>query len=99
MKKIALPRLVKWTVLTAIAFLIFMTIMRFVFFYHFKPLQYSFANNFQAFLLGLNFDTRIVCGIVLFPFLIGNLHLNYNNKKRLTAGSIVQIVFTVLIMV
>ena len=99
MKKIALPRLVKWIFLTAIAFLIFMTIMRFVFFYHFRPSQYSFANSFKAFLLGLNFDTRIVCGIVLFPFLIGNLHLIYNNKKRLTIGSIVQIVLTIVIMV
>ena len=99
MKKISLPRLVKWTVLTAIAFLIFMTIMRFVFFYHFKSLQYSFTNSFPAFLLGLNFDVRIVCGIVLFPFLIGNLHLNYNTAKRLTIWSIIEVFFTILIMV
>lgn len=99
MKKIALPRLVKWMLLTAIAFLIFMTIMRFVFFFHFRPSQYSFSNSFKAFLLGLNFDTRIACGIVLFPFLIGNLHLNYNEKSRLTAGSIVQLVLTIIIMV
>src|SRR6185312_14558425 len=98
MKKIALPRLVKWMFLTAIAFLIFMTIMRFVFFYHFRPSQYSFANSFKAFLLGLNFDTRIVCGIILFPFLIGNLHLSYNNKKRITVGSILLIMFTIIIM-
>ena len=99
MKKIALPRLVKWMFLTAIAFLIFMTIMRFVFFYHFRPSQYSFASSFKAFLLGLNFDTRIVCGIVLFPFLIGNLHLSYSRKKTLTAGSVFQLVFTIIIMV
>lgn len=98
MKKISLPRLVKWMFLTGIAFLIFMTIMRFVFFFHFRPAQYSFGNSFKAFLLGLNFDTRIVCGIILFPFLIGNLHLNYNNKKRLTTGSVVQLVFTIIIM-
>jgi len=99
MKKIALPRLVKWMLLTAIAFLIFMTLMRFVFFYHVRPAQYSFSNSFKAFLLGLNFDTRIACGIVLFPFLIGNLHLNYNKKKRLNIGSIVQLALTIIIMV
>ena len=98
MKKIAFPRAVQWMFLTAIAFLIFMTIMRFVFFFHFRPAQYSLSNSFKAFLLGLNFDTRIVCGIVLFPFLIGNLHLKYNEKKRLTAASIAQLFFTVLIM-
>ena len=99
MKKIALPRLVKWMLLTAIAFLIFMTIMRFVFFFHFRPAQYSFGNSFKAFLLGLNFDTRIACGIVLFPFLIGNLHLSYNHKNRLNIGSIIQLALTIIIMV
>lgn len=99
MKKIALPGLVKWMFLSAIAFLIFMTVMRFVFFFHFKHSQYSFANCFSAFLLGLNFDTRIVCGIVLFPFLIGNLHLNYTNKNKLTPWSIIELLFTVLIIV
>lgn len=98
MKKIAFPRLVQWMFLTAIAFLIFMTMMRFVFFFHFRPAQYSLSNSFKAFLLGLNFDTRIVCGIVLFPFLIGNLHLKYNEKKRFTSASIAQLFFTVLIM-
>jgi phosphoglycerol transferase MdoB-like AlkP superfamily enzyme len=99
MNKIALPRLVKWMFLTAIAFLIFMTVMRFVFFFHFRSAGYTLGNSLSAFLLGLNFDTRIVCGLVLFPFLIGNLHLNYNNNKRLTAGSIFQVVFTIIIMV
>lgn len=85
--------------LTAIAFLIFMTIMRFVFFLHFRTGLYTFGNSWHAFLLGLNFDTRIVCGIVLFPFLIGNLHLTYNSNNKLAAGSIFQILLTVIIMV
>jgi len=98
MKSATFPRLVKWMFLTGIAFLIFMSIMRFVFFSHFRLPQYSFPNSFRAFLLGLNFDTRIVCGIVLFPFLIGNLHIRYNDKRRLATGSIVQLVITILVM-
>ncbi len=97
-RKSNFPRLVKWMFLTGIAFLIFMTIMRFIFFYHFAPLNYSFSNSFRAFLLGLNFDVRIVCGIIIFPFVIGNLHLKYNEKKRLTAGSIIEVFITVVIM-
>lgn len=92
------PRLVKWMFLSAIACLVFMTLMRLVFFYHFAPGSYTFENSFTAFLLGLNFDLRIVCGIVLFPFLIGSLHLNYQNK-RLTTGSVVQLFVTLLAMV
>ncbi len=85
--------------LSALAFLIFMTALRFVFFFHFRPSPYTFSNSFKAFLLGLNFDARIVCGIVLFPFLIGNLHLTFNNKKRISTGSIVQLFVTILVMV
>jgi phosphoglycerol transferase MdoB-like AlkP superfamily enzyme len=99
MRIISFPRLVKWMFLTAVAFLIFMTMMRFAFFFHFRPSQYSFSNSFKAILLGLNFDTRIVCGIVLFPYLVGSLHLSYNKKNRLTTGSIVQMVITLLVMV
>ena len=83
---------------TAVAFLVFITIMRFTFFYHFKSDSYTFSNSLNAFLLGLNFDTRIVCGIVLFPFLIGNLHLRYTPKRRLTWGSIAEVFFTIVIM-
>ncbi len=97
-RKSNFPRLVKWMFLTGIAFLIFMIVMRFIFFYHFAPLNYTFSNCVRAFLLGLNFDIRIVCGILIFPFLIGNLHLKYNERKRLTAGSIIEVFFTVVIM-
>ena len=99
MKKTAFPPLIKWMFLTALAFLIFMTIMRFVFFFNYSPLGYSFSNNFKAFLLGLNFDIRIVCGIVLFPFLIGNLYLHFNEKKRLSAASIARLLVTIIVMV
>ena len=92
------PRLVKWIFLTGIAFLIFMTLMRFVFFYHFAPLNYTFSNSVKSFLLGLNFDERIVCGLIIFPFIIGNLDLSYNDKKRLTPGSIIQLFFAIVIM-
>ncbi len=93
------PRLIKWMFLTALSFLVFMTVMRFSFFFHFRPSQYSFANSAKAFLLGVHFDTRIVCGIVLFPFLIGNLHLHFDSKRRITAGSIIEVFITILIMV
>src|SRR5574340_1704520 len=98
MKATNFPRLIKWMFFTAITFLVFMVIMRFLFYFHFAPGQYTFSNTRKAFLLGLHFDIRIVCGIVLFPFLIGNLHLTYSEKKRLTAGTILQLILTVLIM-
>jgi phosphoglycerol transferase MdoB-like AlkP superfamily enzyme len=99
MKKTLFPRLVKWMFLTGIAFLIYMTISRFIFFFHFRPAGYTLVNSFKALLLGFNFDLRMVCGIALFPFLIGNLHLKYNDKKRLSTGSIIGVIITILVMV
>ncbi len=98
-KKSNFPLLVKWMFLTGIAFLIFMTLMRLVFFYHFVSVDYTFSKCLPSFLLGLHFDVRIICGIILFPFVIGNFHLKYNSKKRLTAGSVVQLFITILVMV
>ena len=98
MKKIIYPRLIKWMFLSALAFLVFMTFMRFVFFYHFAPLQYSFSNSLDAFILGLHFDLRMVCGIVLFPFIVGNLHLKYSGRGKLTTGSLIEMFFTIAIM-
>ncbi|MEO8822840.1 MAG: sulfatase-like hydrolase/transferase, partial [Ginsengibacter sp.] len=97
-RRASFPRLVKWIFLTGIAYLIFMTIMRFIFFYHFAPLNYTFSNSLKPFLLGLNFDERIVCGLILFPFVVGNLHLTYNDKKKLSAGSLVQLFLAILVM-
>jgi phosphoglycerol transferase MdoB-like AlkP superfamily enzyme len=76
-----------------------MTIMRFLFFYHFAPLNYTFSGYIDAFLLGLNFDVRIVCGFILFPFLVGNLHLKYTDKKKLSTGSLIQLFLTIIVMV
>ena len=99
MKIDTFSRLIKWMFVTGIALLVCMVMMRLVFFLHFRPAQYSFSNSFKALLLGVHFDVRIVCGIVLFPFLIGNLHISYNKKKRLSTGSVVQVAVSVLVMV
>jgi phosphoglycerol transferase MdoB-like AlkP superfamily enzyme len=98
MKMATLPRLVKWMFTTGLAFLIAMLAMRMVFFMHFRPAGYSFSNCFKAFVLGLRFDTRMVCGMVLFPYLIGNLRLGNNEKGRLNARSFVLLIITVLVM-
>jgi phosphoglycerol transferase MdoB-like AlkP superfamily enzyme len=92
------PQLVKWMFLTGIAFLIFMTAMRFIFFFYFAPLEYSFVDYLHPFLLGLNFDTRIVCGFIVFPFLIGNLHLEYSSNKKLSTGSLIQVIIAIVLM-
>ena len=98
MKNSTFPRLIPWMFLSAITFLILMSIARFVFFVHFKPMNDALSNNMDVFLLGLRFDLRIVCGLILFPFLAGNLRLQYNEKKRLKIQSILTLILTIAVM-
>ncbi|MEO6220708.1 MAG: LTA synthase family protein, partial [Ginsengibacter sp.] len=79
--------------------LVLMTIMRLVFFYHFKPVQYSFSNCLKPLILGLRYDLRIVCAIVLVPFLSGSFHLDYIKRNRLNGGSIFRIVFSLILLI
>lgn len=98
MKKAAFPGMISWMFLTALTFLFFMTVSRFIFFFHFRPQGYTLSENFNAILLGLSFDFQIVCCIVLFPFLIGSMHLKYNSKKWLTPASILQLFILMVVM-
>ncbi|MEP6928350.1 MAG: LTA synthase family protein [Ginsengibacter sp.] len=91
------PRLIKWMFATGITFLIGMVIIRIVFFLHYRPLQYSFSNTAGAFLLGVRYDLRVVCGIILVPFLAGNFYLTYN-RNRLSIASIFRITFALILM-
>lgn len=99
MKKSTFPRLIPWMFLTAITFLIFMSIARYIFFVHFKSVDDTFTNNASVFLLGLRFDLKIVCGVILFPFLIGNLRLQYYRGRKLKIQSILTLLLTVAVMV
>ncbi len=98
MRIFTFPRLMKWMFATAITFLLLMFLLRLGFFFHFRSAKYTFINSLDAILLGLRFDLRVVAVIVLVPFLAGNMKLIYNKKNRLTGGSILRIMFTVLLM-
>ncbi|MDQ6756819.1 MAG: sulfatase-like hydrolase/transferase [Bacteroidota bacterium] len=94
-----LSQISKWTISIALTFLVAMTLCRLFFFLHFKSADYTFTNCIDAFVLGLRYDLRTACGIVLPMFLIGNLSLQYSSKKRLSVVSIIQIVFIFLTLV
>ena len=98
MKIATFPRLMKWMSTVGLTLLLLMIVMRFIFFFHFKPSQYSLANCINAFLLGLRYDLRIVCAIVLIPFLAGSLHLEYTEKNRLRNSSIFKVVFILIML-
>lgn len=98
MKKTVIPRLLQWSLLNGMIFLIFMTLLRIVFLWRFQPPDARFSDYLQPVLLGLNFDLRIVCGIVLFPFLLGNIRITKKTSGRWTWQAIARISATILVM-
>ncbi len=98
MKIFTFPRLMKWMFITGLTLLILMTMLRLSFFFHFKPGQYSFSGCIKPFLLGLRFDLRVACAILLIPYLAGNSHLDFDEKKRLKAGSIIRLVIAFILV-
>ena len=89
--------LTKWTLVTGFTFLVVMLLLRLFFFEHFKTPGYTVGNTADAFLLGLRYDLRITCCIVLPILLIGNLRLGYTKNNKLTAASISGIVILALV--
>ncbi len=97
MTLIKISPLSKWVVSIGFTFLIFMTLLRMVFFEYFKTADYNISNSSDAFILGLRYDLRIACAIVLPLLLVGSLHLTYTINKKLTALSILNLILILLI--
>lgn len=77
--------------------LLFMTLLRVVFYLRFRAPEADFVEYLHPFLTGLNFDLRIVCGIVLFPFLLGSVSIEKSPGGRWRWPSILRFGFTVLL--
>ncbi|MDQ6889992.1 MAG: LTA synthase family protein, partial [Bacteroidota bacterium] len=60
---------------------------------------YTFLNCLKPLLLGLRFDLRVVCAIMVLPYLAGNSRLDYNEKGRLRSGSIIRIVIAGILLI
>lgn len=99
MKIATFPRLIKWMFTIGLTLLVLMVAMRCIFFFHFKPAGYSFSNCIKPFILGLRFDLRIACAILLIPFLAGSLHLDYTENRKLRNSSIFRLVLVLLMLV
>ena len=69
MKQIIHSRLLRWTLSVGLFFLLLMTILRLVFFIYFRHLHLSWAESFPSYVLGLRFDLRIVC-VLMVAFLV-----------------------------
>lgn len=71
--QIPLPRVLKWHLLNVIVLLSFMTVMRFGFYLYFNQQGFRFTELVPAFVLGLRYDLRAVCLILLMFWMAGSL--------------------------
>jgi hypothetical protein len=73
MNKPALPRVIKWTLTTGFLFLAILTLMRICLFIFFNRQSHSVGHVLQSFLLGLRFDLRVICVLMLFILVLGSI--------------------------
>ncbi len=98
MKIITFPRLMKWCFLSGFTLLVALTLARIMFFYSFKTGQYTLQNSFSSFWLGVRFDIRVICAIILLPYMAGNCKIRYLPNNRMKSRSILQIAVAILFM-
>ncbi len=67
-----IPKLIRWIFWTGIIFLLCMTLFRVAFFILFSGEDNHLSNSIQAFVLGLRYDLRDVCLVLLVLLIIGS---------------------------
>jgi phosphoglycerol transferase MdoB-like AlkP superfamily enzyme len=72
MARIQLPRLIRWILSTGLIFLILMTLFRLGLYFFFNKQGHTAGQVLPSFWLGLRFDLRIVCLIMLVMLVLGS---------------------------
>ncbi len=82
MKRLKLPRYLYWITLTGTFFLLLMSILRWLLVFVFRTSAAKQISLVDAYVLGLRFDLRVVCILMLVLFIVGTLPaLHPLNKK------------------
>jgi phosphoglycerol transferase MdoB-like AlkP superfamily enzyme len=82
MARIQLPRLIRWILSTGFIFLVLMMLFRLALYFFFNKQGHSAEQVLSSFWLGLRFDLRMVCVIMLVLLVLGSFKfLNPFNKK------------------
>jgi phosphoglycerol transferase MdoB-like AlkP superfamily enzyme len=74
MNRIIRPRLFRWLLFTGIFFLLLMTVLRLIFFIAFRHLHLSWAEAWPSFVLGIRYDLRIICVLLMIMLIVGSIH-------------------------
>ncbi|HYM92694.1 MAG TPA: sulfatase-like hydrolase/transferase [Chitinophagaceae bacterium] len=75
MKEIIHSRLVRWSLYTGLFFLALMTILRVIFFIAFNHMNLTWGEALPSYILGLRFDIRVACVLMMAMLLFGSIRL------------------------
>lgn len=87
MARIQLPRLIRWILSTGLIFLLLMTLFRLGLYFFFNKQGHTAGQVLPSFWLGLRFDLRIVCLIMLVMLVLGSLPFLDPFRKKYAATS------------
>ena len=73
MNRIIRSRLLRWLLYTGVFLLLLMTALRLIFFIVFRHLHLSWSEAWPSFVLGVRYDLRIICVLLLVILLIGSI--------------------------
>ena len=71
-----IPKLVRWILTVGIIFLLWMTCLRLIFYFVFNHAGNPLSSLGKTFLLGLRFDLKMICFLLVFLLLIGALNIS-----------------------
>lgn len=100
MHRLPIPRLLRWILSTGLVFLVLLTMCRLALYIFFNKQGHTFGQSFAAFWLGLRFDLRWICLLMLVMLVAGSIKpLNPFNNQYARTGWIILfalITFTVV---
>lgn len=73
MKKLKIPRYIQWISRVGLTFLLLMSLLRFILVWAFRTPSNKAVPLFDAYVLGLRYDLRMVCIACLLVFLVGSI--------------------------
>ena len=83
-RRLKIPKLIRWIFSTGIIFLVLMTLLRICLFFFFDKQGNHFSDVIPALILGLRYDLKMICILLLLILLAGSF--NFLHPFRTDSG-------------
>ena len=76
LKALKIPKLIRWIFVVGIIFLLWMGLLRLIFYFAFNHTGNPISTLGSSFLLGFRFDLKMVCFLLEFMLLLGAMNIS-----------------------